>query len=148
MNRWLSTLLLLVVPALACSTSGDSLTGSLSQLYDLSFNSITITMLGSSVSIKYVGSNGDPAMLVVETANIADVANSSIDLTQLVSGQPRGVIQNVGTVTTDLPIEIGTVVFDNVPKVGSSLSGHFAATFSNPSGYTLNGDFSGTVYAP
>jgi hypothetical protein len=43
-------------------------------------------------------------------------------------------------------IEIGTITFDETPKVGSQLSGNFAATFT--SGLTLDGTFSGKVYAP
>lgn len=132
----------------SCNDSQNKLYGSASQIYDLSFNSVTIVVQGSSVSIEYIGSNGDPAILVVDFANIVNVAGSSIDLTQLDSGQPRGVLQRVGTVTTDLPIERGTVVFDEVPKVGSNLSGTFAATLATPAGYTLDGDFSATVTAP
>jgi len=132
----------------SCGDSSNQLYGSASQLYDLSFNSVTIVMQGDSVSIEYIGSQGDPAILVVDFANIVNVANSSIDLTQLDSGQPRGVLQSVGTVTTDLSIEQGTVVFNEIPKVGSNLSGHFAATLSDPAGYTLDGNFSATVEAP
>ena len=133
---------------LSCSDSSNQLYGSASQLYDLSFNSVTIVLQGDSVSIEYIGSQGDPAILVVDFADILNVADSSIDLTQLDSGQPRGVLQRIGTVTTDLPIERGTVVFDQVPKVGSNLSGHFAATLADPAGYTLDGNFSATVTAP
>jgi len=148
MIRWLSTLALVVVP-LGCSSGSNSLTGSVSQVYDLSFNSVTIIAEGPNVSIKYVGSNGAyPAVLIVDTANISDVAGHAIDLTQLDSGQPRGVLDNVGAVTTEFPIEIGSVTFDQTPAVGKTLSGSFAATLSNPSGYTLDGTFSATVSAP
>jgi hypothetical protein len=139
---------LAAVPSLSCSSGGNSLTGSVSQVYDLSFSSIVIELEDQSVSIKYVGPSGDPAVLVVDIANLASVANVSINLTQLDNGQPRGVLQNVGEVTTDLPIMIGTVVFDQAPTVGAQLSGNFAATLSNPSGYTLDGNFSGIVNAP
>lgn len=133
---------------LGCSDKPNQLYGSASQMYDLSFNSVTIVLQGTSVSVQYVGSQGDPAILVVDFANIANVSGSAIDLTQLDSGQPRGVLQRVDAVTTDLPIELGTVEFDQIPKVGSQLSGHFAATLANPAGYTLDGDFSATVTAP
>lgn len=139
-----------VVLALGCSGGGNSLTGSESQVYDLSFDSIVIVLQGDVVSIKYVGSNGDPAILVVNTADIVNVANSTIDLTQLDSGQPRGTLENVNGggdgVTNELPIERGTVVFDQVPKIGATLSGQFNTTLTD--GYTLNGNFSGTVNAP
>ena len=87
-------------------------------------------------------------MLAVDLTNIVNVAGSSIDLTQLVDGQPRGVLQRVGTVSTDLPIERGTVTFDQVPQVGQTLSGSFYSTLSTPAGYTLNGSFSATVSSP
>jgi hypothetical protein len=132
------------------SQSGNSLAGSESQVYDLSFSSVIITLQGTYVSVKYVGSSGYPALLVVNTANVEQVANVSIDLTQLVAGQPRGVLQNVnggGTgVTNQLTIMLGSVVFDRVPSVGATLSGEFSATLTD--GYTLDGTFSGKVYPP
>jgi hypothetical protein len=148
---WRSALpVLLLVPCFSCSSGGNSLDGSVGSIYDLSFNSIVITLQGTSVEIRYVGSSGDPADLVVDIANIADPSGSSINLAQNdpVTHQLRGSLHNVsdGT-TTDLGIEFGSVVFNQVPTVGSNLSGYFAATLSDPSGYTLDGDFSGTVNA-
>jgi hypothetical protein len=148
---WMLSFLLL---PLSCSSGSNSLTGSESQVYDLSFNSVVILLEvtdgETDVSIKYMGSSGDPAILVVDITNIANVAGSSIDLTQDDSTQERGVLQNVngdgnGT-TTDLTIARGTVTFDQVPKVGSKLSGTFNATLTD--GYTLDGDFSATVSGP
>ena len=132
----------------SCSSNSNQLSGSLGQIYDLSFSSVTIVLQGEHVSIQYVGSSVDPAVLVVDLTNIVNVAGSSIDLAQLVDGQPRGVLQRVGTVTTDLPLDRGTVTFDQVPQVGQTLSGSFYATLSNPQGYTLNGTFSATVTSP
>jgi hypothetical protein len=137
--------------AIGCSsTSANSLTGSESQVYDLTFSSVVIVLQGTDVSIKYEASNDDPAILVVNTAEIVNVANSTIDLTQLVVGQPRGVLENVNGggdgVTNELTIMRGTVVFDDIPAVGKNLSGQFNATLSD--GYTLNGTFSDTVNAP
>jgi hypothetical protein len=132
----------------SCSSNANQLSGSYGQLYDLSFNSVTIVLQGEHVSIQYLGSGVDPAVLVVDLTNIVNVAGSSIDLAQLVNGQPRGVLQRVGTVTTDLPIQQGTVTFDQVPQVGQTLSGNFYATLSNPAGYTLNGGFNSTVTSP
>jgi hypothetical protein len=142
--------LLALVPMLSCSSSsGNDLSGSMSQLYDLSFSNVNIILQGKSVAIQYInGTSGDPAVLVVDFANIANVAGSSIDLTQLDSGQPRGVLQRISGVTTDYALERGTVVFNQVPTVGATLSGNFAATLAAPAGYTLDGDFSGTVTAP
>lgn len=141
---------LLALPVGCSHSPADTLTGSESQVYDLSFNSVVIVLQGTFVSVKYVGSSGDPAILVVNIANISNVAQSSIDLTQLAAGQPRGVLQNVNGggdgVTDQLMISLGNAVFDQVPKVGSTLSGQFNATLND--GYTLNGTFSGTVSAP
>jgi len=145
---WRGALVAASLVLTACSSSSNQLSGSLGQIYDLSFNSVTIVLQGKSLSVQYIGSGVDPAVLVVDLTNIVNVAGSSIDLTQLVNGQPRGVLQRVGTVTTDLPIERGTVTFDQVPQVGQTLSGDFHATLSNPEGYTLNGGFSSTVTAP
>ena len=131
-----------------CSSNANQLSGSLGQIYDLSFSSVTIVLQGEHVSVQYIGSSADPAVLAVDLTNIVDVSGSSIDLTQLVDGQPRGVLQRVGMVTTDLPIERGTVTFDQVPQVGQTLTGSFDSTLSNPAGYTLNGSFSATVTAP
>jgi hypothetical protein len=132
------------------STAANTLTGSESQVYDLSFDSVIIVLQGSSVSIKYESKSSDPAVLVVNTAEIVDVANTSIDLTQLVLGQPRGVLQNVNGsgngVTNDLMVTRGTVTFDEVPTIDKNLSGDFSATLND--GYTLNGTFSSKVNAP
>jgi hypothetical protein len=148
MIRFLCVLSVLL--PLGCSSSSSSLYGSVSQVYDLSFNSVQIVLeqQASTVQIKYIGDDGDPAILSVDIADISDVANTQIDLTQTVMQQPRGVLDNVGTTTTELPFSIGTVTFDSVPTVGKTLSGTFAATLTAPSGYTLDGTFSATVAAP
>ncbi len=149
MTRWLSALSCLVL-ALGCSDDANSLSGSESAEYDLSFDSVVIVLQGQVVSVKYESSSGDPAILVVNTADLANVANVTIDLTQLDSQQPRGTLENVGGsgtgATDELQIERGTVVFDQVPKIGAKLSGQFNATMTD--GYTLDGTFSGTVNAP
>ena len=150
MIRWIC-LLSLVLP-LGCSGGGNSLSGSESQVYDLTFNSVVIVLQGTFVSVEYVGSSGDPVKLVVNIANIPNPSGSSIDLTQSVAGtsQPRGVLQNVNGggdgLTNQLQIVRGNVVFDQVPKVKSTLSGQFNTTLSD--GYTLDGTFSATVSAP
>jgi hypothetical protein len=143
--------LLALVALLGCSQGGggNDLSGSLAGLYDLSFTDVHVIMQGSSVAIQYVnGTSAYPAIVVVDVAHIVNVAGSSIDLTQLDSGQPRGVLQSIDTVTTNFPIQQGTLTFNQVPQLGQTLSGTFAITVSNPPGYTLDGDFSGTVVAP
>lgn len=150
-RRLIAASILGSVLSVGCSsTAANTLTGSESQVYDLTFDSVIIVLQGTFVSIKYESKSSDPAILVVDTAEIVDVANSSIDLTQLVLGQPRGVLQNVNGsgngVTNDLMVVRGTVTFDEVPAVGKKLTGDFSATLSN--GYTLNGTFSSKVNAP
>jgi hypothetical protein len=143
--------LLAIGTLLGCSQggSGNDLSGSLGGLYDLSFTNVHVIMQGSSVAIQYVnGTSAYPAIVVVDVAHIVNVAGSSIDLTQLDSGQPRGVLQSIDTVTTNFPIQQGSVTFNQVPKLGQAVTGNFAITVSNPPGYTLDGDFSGTVTAP
>jgi hypothetical protein len=148
MSRW-GWGVLAFLPLLSCSGSSNSLSGSLGDLYDLSFTDVNLILQATSISIQYVnGTSGDPCVVIVDFKNIVNVAGSSIDLTQLDSGQPRGVLQMIGTVTTDFPIERGSITFNQVPKVGSPLSGVFAVTVSSPPGYTMDGDFSGTVVAP
>ena len=116
-----------VVLALGCSGGGNSLTGSESQVYDLSFDSIVIVLQGDVVFHQVRRFERRSAILVVNTADIVNVANSTIDLTQLDSGQPRGTLENVNGggdgVTNELPIERGTVVFDQVPKIGAPCPG-------------------------
>jgi hypothetical protein len=140
---------LLLLVGCGGSSSPNSLSGSESQVYDLSFNNVLITLQNSYVSIKYEGSSSDPAILVVNLAEIVNVANSSINLAMSVQGQPRGVLQNVNGggngATNELVITFGSVTFDEVPKVGQTLSGSFSATLSD--GYTLDGTFSDKVYA-
>jgi hypothetical protein len=148
MKRGFWVLLFLVLTG--CSKAADSLTGSEAQVYSLAYDSVVIELQGTSVSIKYEAALGDPAILVVDTADIASVAGVSIDLTQLVNGQPRGVLENVAGggdgVTNQLMIVRGNVIFDQVPKVHKTLSGQFNTTLSD--GFILNGTFSGTVITP
>ena len=149
MIRWLCALSLLVLPASCSSSQSNTLTGSESQVYDLTFNSVTISLQMSYVRVTYVGSSGDPAILTVNIADITDPSNSTIYLTMLVGSQLRGDLQNLNGGgcgnTTQLMIARGTVVFDQVPKVGETLSGQFNATLTD--GYTLDGTFSEKVVA-
>ena len=147
MTRWVWPLLVFF-PLLSCSGNSNSLSGCLGDLYDLSFKSVNLILQATSIEIQYVNdTSGDPASSS-DFKNIENVAGSSIDLAQLDNGQPRGVLQMIGTVTTDFPIQRGSITFNQTPKVGQQLSGVFAVTVSSPVGYTLDGDFSGSVTAP
>jgi hypothetical protein len=149
---------LVSVTCLGCSSGGNKLYGSLSQLYALSFNNVDIVLQSMSatgqtppnqLAIDYISNtSGDPCVLTVDFSNIENVAGSSIDLTQLDDGQPRGVLQRVSSVTTDFPLLRGTITFDQVPALGQQLSGTFDTTIANPAGYTLDGNFTATVSMP
>lgn len=143
----------LVLLGVACSSdSGNSLSGSMSQVYDLGFDSVNLVRQGSSISVEYLRASGTSAgktaKLVVNLANLAKVSGVAIDLTEVIDGSPRGTLQRVQQVTTDYPIQRGTIQFDQDPDPGAEVTGHFSTTLSNPSGRTLNGDFSGKVTAP
>jgi hypothetical protein len=150
MSRWPRAFPLLVLLAGCSGSSANSLTGSESQVYDLSFSSVVIVLQGTSVSVQYEASNGTPAKLIVDTACLASVAQVTIQLTDECEGQPQGVLQNDNGggdgVTDQLVITMGNVLFDQAPKVGSTLSGQFNTTLAD--GYTLNGTFSAMVNAP
>jgi hypothetical protein len=139
-------------PLLACSdTAPNRLFGSMSQMYDLTFDQVNLVAQGSSVSIEYVRTAGampgQPAVLVVDLTGVVNVAGTSIDLTMQNMGQPRGVLQQVATTTQTFPIQRGTITFDTAPTAGAKVTGSFATTLSTPAGYTLDGDFSATVTA-
>jgi hypothetical protein len=149
MIRWLGLVFIALI-VIACSSSSNSLTGSVSQEYDLSYNSVVILLQASSIQIKYVGDNGDPCLLAVDIGDLQSIAGVSIKLTDIDpgTGQVRGTIDNIGSdgVTDQLPITRGNVIFDQTPKVGANLSGQFNATFVD--GYTLDGTFSSPVNGP
>lgn len=148
MKKWMMAAVLLVSSA-ACSDDENTLTGSMSEVYDLGFDSVAVVRQGDSVSVEYrQDSGGKTAKLVVNLAGLTKVDNVGIDLTELAGGSPRGTLQRVQAVTTDYPLERGTVTFDHAPDVGADVKGSFHCTLSNPAGRTLNGDFSATVTAP
>lgn len=142
----------LALLGVACSSDSDNtLSGSMSQVYDLGFDSVSLVRQGSSISVEYLRGSGPAAgktaKLVVNLANLAKTSGVAIDLTEIVEGSPRGTLQRVQQVTTDYPIQRGTIQFDQDPDPGVEVTGHFSATLSNPAGRTLNGDFSGKVTA-
>lgn len=139
----------LLLASAACSDDENKLSGSMSQVYDLGFDRVDLIRQGDSISVEYVRGDGPgagkTAKLVVNLAGIAEVGGKSIDLTEVVGGAPRGTLQRVQSVTTDYPIQRGTIVFDQAPDPGAEVSGHFNTTVSNPAGRTLNGEFSAKV---
>jgi hypothetical protein len=140
---------LLLVGAACGDDSGSSLSGSMSQVYDLDFDSVNLVRQGDSITVEYVRASGatagKTAKLVVNLARIAQVAGTAIDLTEVIDGLPRGTLQRVQQVTTDYPIQRGTIQFNQAPEPGAEVTGHFNTTLSKPAGRTLNGEFSGKV---
>jgi hypothetical protein len=143
----------LLLAAAACGgDDANKLYGSMSEVYDLGFDSVGLVRQDQSISIEYVRGSGaaagKTAKLVVNLAGIVNVAGTSIDLTEMQGGSPRGTLQRVQSVTTDYEIQRGTVQFDQAPEPGADVTGHFYTTLVNPAGRTLNGDFSAKVTAP
>jgi hypothetical protein len=69
-------------------------------------------------------------------------------MTELVNGQPRGTVQRVESGgTTDFPMTVGKIHFDQEPVGGADIKGLFRTTLADPDGRTLNGDFQTKVQA-
>jgi hypothetical protein len=137
----------------ACSKESNRLYGSVSDLYSLDFNRVQIKRISGQVSIEYQRVSGQSiqawaAKLTVTVGDLANLAGNDVDLTEIVGGLPRGTMQRIESTTTDFPIKVGTVRFDQEPVAGTDLSGSFHTTLSDPDGRTLNGDFQATVVAP
>jgi hypothetical protein len=137
----------------ACSKDPNRLYGSMSQIYGLDFNRVQILRVGNQVSIEYQKLSGQNieakvAKLTVTVGDLANLAGNDIDLTESVGGLPRGTMQRVESTTTDFPIKVGNVHFNQEPAVGTNLDGTFHTTLADPDGRTLNGDFQATVVAP
>ncbi len=135
-----------------CGGNGNDLSGSLSEVYPLDFDDVTLQQEQSSLLISYNvhgGSVSIAAKLVVDLSGITVVGGQAIDLAQVVTNnQMRGILYRVDPGMTPLPIKTGQLVLDNPPVLNSTLSGHFNTTLSMPDGRTLNGDFRGTLTNP
>jgi hypothetical protein len=148
MRRWFA---LLVICGLAgCSSEANRLYGSVSQIYKLSFDRVQIFRHGGEVSIEYQRLSGGNvsakvAKLTVRVDDLANIAGNDVDLTELVGGLPRGTLQRVESGTTDFPLKVGTVHFEQEPTARTDLSGNFHTMLSDPDGRTLNGDFQAKV---
>jgi hypothetical protein len=155
--RRLSLALLLACGLAACGEESNRLYGSMSQVYPLSFDRVRIIRISDQVSItsnqvavEYLRDSDQAkvAKLTVIVGNLANMAGNEIDLTEKVEGLPRGTVQRIESGTTDFPLEVGNVRFNQEPEVGTDLSGSFHTQLSDPAGRTLNGDFQAKVEAP
>jgi hypothetical protein len=137
----------------SCSKDPNRLYGSLSDVYSLDFNRVQIKRVSDQVSIEYQRVSGQSiqawvAKLTVTVGDLANLAGNDVNLTESVGGLPRGTMQRVESTTTDFPLKVGSVHFNQEPVAGTDLSGSFHTTLSDPDGRTLNGDFQATVVAP
>ena len=146
MRKWLA--ISFVVLALGCGSGDNSLSGSISEVDSLAFQSVSIGLLGSSLIVEYlVGTtttSGIAAKLTVDLTGLT--AYQSIDLTtQLANGNSRGTLEQITTTTQEFSIIRGTLTLSGAPMANHALTGQFYTTLSGNEMRTLNGAFSGTV---
>jgi hypothetical protein len=146
----------LVVPVLFLANCGDPpnrLYGSVSQVFSLDFNQVQAIRVGDEVSVEYLRTSGQTllaktAKVTVSIGDIQPVAGTDIDMTEVANGLPRGTVQRVESTTTDFPMEIGKIHFDQEPIADADITGWFRTTLTDPAGRTLNGNFQTKVEAP
>ena len=148
---WLASILACSLGA--CSNDPNRLYGSVSDIYSLDFSRVQIFRVSDQVSIEYQRVAGQSiqakvAKLTVVVGDLANLAGNDVDLTEIVGGLPRGTLQRVESTTTDFPLQVGLVHFNQEPVAGTNLSGSFHTTLADPAGRTLNGDFQATVVTP
>jgi hypothetical protein len=140
-------LLFACILAAGCGSSSDQLTGSLSSVYDLSFDKVVVSELQQTLIVEYNRTSGsDPGTVIKFTADLSGVTLAPaqpVDLTTLVNMQPRGSLQRLVDSPIALGIERGTLTLDESTLTGGqNASGQFNVELSNPNGYTLTGKFS------
>ena len=147
---------LVLVPLLCLANCGDPpnrLYGSVSQVYPLDFNTVQATRVGDQVSVEYLRMSGQTLLaktvkVTVSSGDIQPVAGTDIDMTAPVKGLPRGTVQRVESDgTTDFPLQIGKIHFDQEPAANADITGWFRTTLADPAGRTLNGNFQTKVEA-
>lgn len=157
MSRVLFALLLSCGLA-GCGGGDNSLKGSMSEVYSLKFDEVQILRVGiagkEEISIEYLRMNGERidafvAKLTVQVGDLANMAGHKIDLTEKgPNGLPRGTLERIESTSTDFPLKIGNVQFDQEPLPDTNLSGQFFTTvITEAAERTLNGDFKAKVQA-
>ena len=120
---------------------------------DLGFNTVRATLVGDQVSLAYQRMSGQTvlgmtAKVTVSIGDIQPVAGNDIDMTELVNGLPRGTVQRVESGgTTDFPLRVGKIHFNQEPVANADITGWFRTTLTDPAGRTLNGNFQAKVQA-
>lgn len=136
----------------ACGPGG--LSGSLSEVMDLSYDAVELRQTADEVAVAFVRSGGDTALQV--TASLKDVtltAGQPLNLAEkLTATTQRGVLsRNVrNDTTTRFPeLERGTLTLQALPVLDGTVSGSFNATFiqgaTEPYGRTVSGTFDAKV---
>jgi len=144
--------LVLAVALSACG--GGGLSGSLTAVMDLSYDSVELRQTADEVAVAFVRTNGDTALQV--TASLKDLtltAGQPINLAEkLTATTQRGVLSRnvMGDTTTRFPaLERGTLTLQALPTAGATVSGDFNATFvqgaTEPYGRTVSGRFEAKV---
>src|SRR5262245_23349321 len=134
--------IVLFVGAAGCGDDKNKLYGSVSEVYDLTFDSVKLSRVGEFFVVDYVresgpaSSLGKAAKLSVNLTGIMLAAGQTIDLVEMVGTGTRGTLQRVQQGTTELPMEVGNFVLDKLPDGAAEVTGHFHATLSNPKGRT------------
>lgn len=146
-KRLYASLLFLLSPLAfgGCGGSPNKLSGSLSQIYNLDFDSVQVSMIQSFLVVEYdkAGSQGKTLKMTVDLTGYTVVPSLEINLAEKApSGSVRGTLQQIVSTMTDFTMTSGGLTLDAVPTVGQHLGGHFHATFSTPMGRSLDGDFS------
>ena len=130
-----------------CGSAKNRLFGSVSEAYNLDFDSVQASTVGEYLVIEYLKGGGKVAKLAVNLTGLTVQPGQEIDLKATVGSGVRGTLQRIVEATIELPIERGTLVLDQTPTAGGLLSGRFRTTLSSPSGRTLNGDFEAKLTA-
>jgi hypothetical protein len=155
----LSRAALLGLLLLAACGSSSSLEGSLGDSVALDFTSVSVEISTSAVALLYLkdlpGGGGRDTVLKISanTTGLDLTKVSTIDLTEQVSGQPRGAVSRAvsGDTRHDFaPIIRGRLNFSGTPTDGHTIGGSFDVTFDPGSGAlgagkTAFGNFSAPV---
>jgi hypothetical protein len=141
----------------ACANQPDSLSGSISQAFDLSFSSVTLARNSEAFQVSYLRSDGNEIVMrvTVDTTGLTIKAHQAFDISgDYAPCQPRtSVVRAVACEPLlDLPpLQNGQMTLDNSGIAGETTSGSFAITLQNGPDlggqYTINGNFEGLVVA-
>ena len=136
-----------VLALAACGGTGNSLSGSVSEVYSLDFDGVAATIFDRYLIIEYTraaegaSAGGKVVKLTVDMTGLIVEPGKEIDLTEAVGQGARGSLQQVLGQTVEFPMATGTLILNQVPAGGGKVSGRFFTRLTNPSGRTLNGEF-------